>query len=48
MEDRAAYRTNQSFRNHIDILIVTDGKNHVLDRLHDSYTNSFTEVVLSF
>ena len=44
MEDRAVYRTNDFFRNEIDILLITDGENHTLDLIHDSFKCCFTEV----
>ena len=45
MEDRAVYRTNDYFRNTIDILVVTDGSNHVLDYLDNLTKVCFDEIV---
>ena len=33
MKDRAVYRTNESLKNNISLKIVSDGVNHVLDKL---------------
>ena len=47
MQDRAVYRTNNFFRHDIDIVIITNGHNHVLDLLHDSYKDCYTEIQTS-
>ena len=44
MQDRAVYRTNNFFRHDIDIVIITNGQNHVLDLLHDAYKDCYTEI----
>ena len=44
LEDRAVYRTNDVYRHNIDISIITDGKNHVLDLLHPSFSQTYTHI----
>ena len=46
MKDRAAYRTNDFFRNTISIKIVTDGQHHVLNYLSKEFRSCFDEVVV--
>ena len=41
MKDRAVYRTNDYYKNNISIKIVTDGTNHVLDKLNPSFHQCF-------
>ena len=47
MHDRAVYRANDTYRNIIDVKIVTDGSHHVLDMLHESYSTCYEHVVSS-
>ena len=44
MIDRAVYRVNDFYRNDIDIIIVNDGTNHVLDRLHPSLNYTYKSI----
>ena len=47
LEDRSVYRTNSSLNLDIDIKIVTDGSNHVLDKLGDSHLSIFEHISTS-
>jgi len=44
LKDRAVYRSNLSLKNNISIQIVTDGVNHVLDKINPSFGQSFQHI----
>ncbi|ABB25081.1 conserved hypothetical protein [Synechococcus sp. CC9902] len=44
LADRAVYRANDSYRNNVDIKIITDGTHHVLDYLDPSFMHAFEEI----
>ena len=44
MAERAVCRSNDEYRNEIDIRIITDGSHTVLNRLDPNYLNLFTEI----
>ena len=44
LADRKAYPANTDFRSDISIHIITDGSNHVLDYLPQTFSNSYSKV----
>ena len=40
------YRTNDHYRNEIDLRVITDGEHTVLNQLHPSFRACFEEVVM--
>ena len=47
MKDRAVYRTNESLKNNISLKIVSDGVNHVLDKINPLFIPNVHHIPVS-